>query len=201
MDSALKPTEPQQNIEIKVEAVACHRRLSYARKVFGRFEDVAPTGKGGKTPDSIARQLCSDPVLAEPLPNDKGHEVQKLMYDGKPVGREINGAPAPTQADVRFAVGAGTDVTIEASDIRPIKGGLLDLGAGIEMSCATMKNVRQNLVGGLGRNSLAIPVPSETLFLLVGIRFSRLVSAGLSSVTAIDNANCLRFLEPRRIAR
>jgi Cu+-exporting ATPase len=105
------------------------------------------------------------------------------------------------QADVGFAIGTGTDVAIEASDVTLIKGSLIGVVTAIEISRATMRNVRQNLVGAFGYNSLGIPVAMGVLYAFIGLLLSPLLAAAamaFSSVTVVTNANRLRFFKPRR---
>ncbi len=170
------------------------------------IEVVMLTGDNARTADAIAREVGIERVLAEVLPDDKAHEVQKLQLEGKTVGMVgdgINDAPALAQADVGFAIGTGTDVAIEASDVTLIKGSLVGVVTAIEISRATMRNVRQNLVGAFGYNTLGIPVAMGVLYPFFGILLSPLIAAAamaLSSVTVVSNANRLRLFQPRRVA-
>lgn len=176
-----------------------------ALKALG-IEVVMLTGDNERTGRAIARQVGIDRVLAEVLPNDKAHEVQKLQLEGKSVGMVgdgVNDAPALAQADVGFAIGTGTDVAIEASDVTLIKGSLVGVVTAIEISRATMRNVRQNLIGAFGYNSLGIPVAMGVLYPFIGLLLSPLIAAAamaFSSLTVVSNANRLRWFEPRRTA-
>ena len=168
------------------------------------IEVVMLTGDNERTAKAIARQVGVDRVLAEVLPDDKAHEVQKLQLEGKAVGMVgdgVNDAPALAQADVGFAIGTGTDVAIEASDVTLIKGSLMGIVTAIEISRATMRNVRQNLFGAFGYNTVGIPVAMGVLYPFLGILLSPLIAAAamaFSSVTVVTNANRLRFFQPRR---
>ncbi|MCP2217825.1 heavy metal translocating P-type ATPase [Bradyrhizobium elkanii] len=176
-----------------------------ALKALG-IEVVMLTGDNERTGRAIARQVGIERVLAEVLPNDKAHEVQKLQLEGKAVGMVgdgVNDAPALAQADVGFAIGTGTDVAIEASDVTLIKGSLVGVVTALEISRATMRNVRQNLVGAFGYNSLGIPVAMGVLYPFIGLLLSPLIAAAamaFSSATVVTNANRLRLFQPRRIA-
>jgi P-type Cu+ transporter len=168
------------------------------------IEVVMLTGDNERTGRAIARQVGIDRVLAEVLPDDKAHEVQKLQLEGKAVGMVgdgVNDAPALAQADVGFAIGTGTDVAIEASDVTLIKGSLMGVVTAIEISRATMRNVRQNLVGAFGYNTLGIPVAMGALYPFIGLLLSPLIAAAamaFSSVTVVTNANRLRLFQPKR---
>jgi P-type Cu+ transporter len=170
------------------------------------IEVIMLTGDNERTGRAIAREVGIDRVLAEVLPDDKAHEVQKLQLEGKSVGMVgdgVNDAPALAQADVGFAIGTGTDVAIEASDVTLIKGSLMGVVTAIEISRATMRNVRQNLVGAFSYNALGIPVAMGLLYPFVGLLLSPLIAAAamaFSSVTVVTNANRLRFFQPKRIA-
>jgi Cu+-exporting ATPase len=171
------------------------------------IEVVMLTGDNQRTANAIAHEVGLDRVLAEVLPDEKAHVVQTLQLEGKKVGMVgdgINDAPALAQADVGFAIGTGTDVAIEASDVTLIKGSLMGVVTAIEISRATMKNVRQNLVGAFGYNTLGIPIAMGVLYPFFGLLLSPLIAAAamaFSSVTVVSNANRLRFFQPRRVAQ
>lgn len=170
------------------------------------IEVVMLTGDNRRTAEAIAKTVGVDRVLAEVLPDEKAHEVRKLQLEGKTVGMVgdgINDAPALAQADVGFAIGTGTDVAIEASDVTLIKGSLIGVCTAIEISRATMRNVRQNLVGAFGYNTLGVPVAMGVLYPVFGLLLSPLLAAAamaFSSVTVVSNANRLRLFQPRRTA-
>ena len=172
------------------EAIAALRRLG--------LRVVMLTGDNWRTAEAIARAVGVDEVVAEVLPQDKAHEVRKLQLEGRTVamvGDGINDAPALAQADVGFAIGTGTDVAIEASDVTLISGSLQGVVAAIAISRATMRNVTQNLVGAFVYNGLGLPIALGVLYPFSGLLLSPILAAlamSFSSVTVISNANRLK---------
>jgi P-type Cu+ transporter len=183
---------------IKPDSLAAIGRLRRAG-----LEVVMLTGDNEQTAQAIARQVGVQRVLAEVLPADKAHEVHKLQLEGKRVamvGDGINDAPALTQADVGFAIGTGTDVAIEASDVTLVGGSLQSVATATEISHATMRNIKQNLLGAFIYNGAGLPVAAGILYPFTGLLLSPLIAAAamaFSSVTVVSNANRLRHYQPR----
>ncbi|MFG1691227.1 heavy metal translocating P-type ATPase [Gemmatimonadota bacterium] len=163
---------------------------------------VMLTGDHPATAEAIAREVGIEHVMAQLLPAEKAERVRKLQAGGRRVamvGDGINDAPALAQADVGIAIGTGTDVAIEAGDIALMGGSLLGVVHAFEISKATIRNIRQNLVGAFIYNTLGIPIAAGVLYPFVGVLLSPVIAGAamaFSSVTVVSNANRLRFFRP-----
>ncbi|WP_444989524.1 heavy metal translocating P-type ATPase [Halomonas mongoliensis] len=163
---------------------------------------VMLTGDNEHTAAAIAREVGIDEFRAGLLPEDKHSEIERLQAAGEKVGMVgdgINDAPALARADVGFAIGQGTDVAIESAGITLMRGSLHGVASAIEISRATLSNIKQNLVGAFGYNTLCIPIAAGVLYPFTGMLLSPMIAGAamsLSSITVVSNANRLRLFRP-----
>jgi Cu2+-exporting ATPase len=162
------------------------------------------TGDNAGTAKRIARDLGLDMVIADVLPAQKASKVKELQAQGKKVGLVadgVNDAPALTQADVGFAIGAGADVAIESADVVLMKSDPHDVVGAIELSRATLRKMHQNLWWAVGYNVIAFPLAAGVFYpLLISPEMAALTMSGSSALVAI-NALMLKRTKLARIAR
>ena len=177
------------------DAVAAFKELG--------LEVVMLTGDNRRTAGAVGRGLGVTSVLAEVLPRDKERKIAALQAEGKKVamvGDGINDAPALARAEVGLAIGAGTDVAIESADIVLMKSDLLDVAAAVELSRATIRNIKQNLFWAFFYNSLGIPLAAGVFYAALDWQLNPMFAAAamsLSSVTVVTNALRLRFFKSK----
>ena len=182
-----KPTSAQ--------AVSAFRQLG--------LDVVMLTGDNQRTADAIGKELGVTQVMAQVLPQDKEQKVRQLQEAGKKVamvGDGINDAPALARADVGLAIGAGTDVAIESADIVLMKSDLLDAAAAIELSRATIRNIKENLFWAFFYNSLGIPLAAGAFYHWTHWQLNPMFAAAamsLSSFCVVSNALRLRFFKSK----
>jgi Cu+-exporting ATPase len=191
---ALKPSS--------VEAVKALQRMG--------LEVVMLTGDNQKTAEAIASEVGIQRVFAQVRPEQKAIIIQSIQQERKSrqhkskivamVGDGINDAPALAQADVGIAIGTGTDVAMAASDITLLKGDLQGIVTAIQLSQATMRNIRQNLFWAYIYNICGIPIAAGILYPLFGWLLNPVIAGGamaFSSVSVVTNALRLRNFKPK----
>lgn len=165
------------------------------------LKTVMLTGDNKKAAQEIAKQIGINETIAEVLPQDKATVIKNLQQQGEIVGMVgdgINDAPALTQANIGFAIGAGTDIAIESADITLIRNSVHSVVDAIAISHATMHNIKQNLFGAFIYNVLCIPIAAGILFPFIGLLLNPAIAAlamAASDVTVIFNATRLHFID------
>lgn len=166
---------------------------------------VMLTGDNKTTAQAMADQVGVDRVIAGVRPERKAAEIVRLQNEGHTVGMVgdgINDAPALAAADVGFAIGTGTDVAIESSDITLVSGSLTGLVTAIDLSRAAMRNIRQNLGFAFGYNGIGIPIAAGILYPIWHIMLNPMIAGAamaFSSLSVVLNANRLRGFNPETL--
>lgn len=168
------------------------------------YQLVMLTGDNPVTANAIAKEAGIDRVIAGVLPDGKAEAIKQLQAQGHRVamvGDGINDAPALAQADVGIAMGSGSDIAIETAAITLMRHSLNGVADALELSKATLRNMKQNLLGAFIYNTLGIPIAAGVLYPLTGTLLSPVVAGAamaLSSITVVSNANRLLRFKPKR---
>jgi P-type Cu+ transporter len=182
--------------EIKQDSIAAINRLQQHN-----IRVIMLTGDNQVTAQAIAETADIREFYAELSPAQKSAKIAQLQQQGEVVamtGDGINDAPALALANVGFAIGTGADVAIESADIALMRGSLHGLADAIEVSKATVSNIKQNLLGAFIYNIAGIPIAAGVLYPIFGVLLSPVVAGAamaLSSFTVVSNANRLRFFK------
>ena len=182
--------------ETSAEAIAALRKLGVDVRML--------TGDNRVTAEAIARRvgLSSEQIIADVLPADKERHVRELQDTGSKVamvGDGINDSPALARADVGLAIGTGADIAKEGADVVLMRSDLMDVARAIELSRATIRNIKQDLFWALFYNGIGIPLAAGAFFPLTGWQLSPMFGAAamsLSSVCVVSNALRLRTFKP-----
>ena len=182
-----------------VDAVASMKKL--------HLEVVMLTGDNAQTAAAIAQKAGIDRVIADVLPVDKAGQIRSLRQQNRKVlmvGDGINDAPALVTADLGMAIGAGTDIAMDSAQIVLMTGSLTGVTAAVELSRATIRNIKQNLFWAFFYNALCIPIAAGALYPAFGWQLSPMLGAAamsLSSVFVVSNALRLRFFKSKTAAQ
>lgn len=162
---------------------------------------IMMTGDNKKTAQAVADQLDIKEVFAEVLPKDKVQHIKELQNKNQHVamvGDGINDAPALAQANVGFAISSGTDVAMQSADVTLMSNSIQGVAKAIQISKATMRNIKQNLLGAFFYNVIGIPIAAGILYPFFGVLLSPIIAGAAmacSSLTVVSNANRLRFFK------
>ncbi|WP_411704637.1 copper-exporting P-type ATPase CopA [Edaphovirga cremea] len=168
------------------------------------YKLVMLTGDNERTAQAIAKEAGIDRVIAGVLPDGKAAAIKQLQAEGRQVamiGDGINDAPALAQADVGIAMGGGSDVAIETAAITLMRHSLHGVADAVALSKATLRNMKQNLLGAFIYNTIGIPIAAGVLYPLTGTLLSPVVAGAamaLSSITVVTNANRLLRFTPKQ---
>jgi len=192
-----------QGLIVVADAIKPNAAQSIARLKETGVEMFVLSGDSKVSTSLVAKEVGIDRFVAEVGPPDKADEIKRLQEDGRVVGMVgdgINDAAALAQADVGFAIGTGTDVAIEASDITLVRGDLSALVSAIELSERTMKTIRQNLFFAFFYNVVCIPLAAGVLYPFTGLLLSPMVASAAmaaSSLSVVGNSLRLNNFKPR----